>query len=1044
MGEEGAILNLGVEGALVEGRYHVGGLAGYNEGTLSGCHATGEVIGGSNVGGVAGYNKGMLSECHAAGEVTGGWIAGGVAGYNEGTLSGCHATGKVSGDRRCGGVAGYNEGTLSECYATGKVSGGRKCGGVVGYNEGTVSGCYATGEVTGGSNVGGLAGYNEGTVSGCYATGEVSGNAHVGGLVGYNESKVSGCYATGEVSGELDVGGVVGRNWGGTLSECYAMGEVGGESNVGGVVGRTWGGTLSECYAAGAVSGKEAVGGVVGYNFRGTVSASYWDTQTTGQETSNGGEGRTTAEMIYPYAAGTYIGWDFKDIWVEDADGSRNGGYPYLYAVPPEIPIAIVSPMRSGSIVEGDSLRFAAGGVAEAWHWDFGDGRTSDRKQPGLIRFDEPGGRAVELTVMSQDGEWTVADVRDIEVVPDPGPLPDLEVTEVHVPDDLLPGQPAEIGYSVRNAGEAPVADIEWTDALYLSYDAYPDASDVRLEEIGISDDLGAGETYHGSFSIVPPWIEKSSFHLIVSADDEWKILDRQRLNNKHAEPAEVEVAAIKPDASAAVSFPAGAVTRYYRIEAQAGINPLLALDSPLTGLDVYARLGQLPTPYIHDFRMDGDELLIPAAEDGVWYILVHGPDMSQPGEFSLEYDTEKFKLLSASPTPQTAFAPITLELSGAGFEAPVVVELLAEDGTAYEAESATVDSYTRATATIPAETVQVGVYSVRATRPDGESDELANALDVIEKIIVEQGALAEDETWAGMVEVQGDVTVPDGITLDILPGARLKFASGACLEVAGLLDAQGTADNPVRFASVKDMDPEQEAGPGDWTGLVVRGTGHAILENFEIRYAVTGVNANNQGARVDLANGVIRDCSQYGIYTFAQFAEIDAENCVIANCGYNAVFARADSSVHLRNSTLTGCGFSGSGMRAAAIHHGASKLTLDNCIIAFNCNGIHHSGDVPEVTIRRTLFYNPAGQEYINPRPENEDFLEQDGNINADPLFVDREAGDYELAEHSPAIDAAAAQYAPDTDILDRKHFDDNGVPNRGTGSPAYVDIGA
>jgi len=36
---------------------------------------------------------------------------------------------------------------------------------------------------------------------------------------------------------------------------------------------------------------------MVGRNYQGTVSNSFWDIQTSGQSTSNGGIGKTTAEM---------------------------------------------------------------------------------------------------------------------------------------------------------------------------------------------------------------------------------------------------------------------------------------------------------------------------------------------------------------------------------------------------------------------------------------------------------------------------------------------------------------------------------------------------------------------------------------------------------------------------------------------------------------------------------------------------------------------------------------------------------------------------
>jgi hypothetical protein len=132
-------------------------------------------------------------------------------------------------------------------------------------------------------------------MSNSHATGSVTGQCDVGGLVGANlYGTVSNSYATGSVTGQCDVGGLVGANLD-TVSNSYATGSVMGESIVGGLAGYSWG-TISNSYATGSVIGVEDVGGLVGFNID-TVSNSFWDTQTSGQPTSDGGEGKTTAEM---------------------------------------------------------------------------------------------------------------------------------------------------------------------------------------------------------------------------------------------------------------------------------------------------------------------------------------------------------------------------------------------------------------------------------------------------------------------------------------------------------------------------------------------------------------------------------------------------------------------------------------------------------------------------------------------------------------------------------------------------------------------------
>ena len=79
---------------------------------------------------------------------------GGVCGWNTGTIENCYNTGDVSGTGTSsygyvyvGGVCGWNTGTIENCYNTGDVSGTSSngtvyAGGVCGYNTGTITNCY--------------------------------------------------------------------------------------------------------------------------------------------------------------------------------------------------------------------------------------------------------------------------------------------------------------------------------------------------------------------------------------------------------------------------------------------------------------------------------------------------------------------------------------------------------------------------------------------------------------------------------------------------------------------------------------------------------------------------------------------------------------------------------------------------------------------------------------------------------------------------------------------------------------------------------------
>jgi hypothetical protein len=189
---------------------------------------------------------------------------------------------------------------------------GRLCGYIY---DGNISNCFSTGKVTGdiSKNGGGLCGYSEqSNISDCYSTGQVTGGRQIGGLCGdSNYSNISNCYSTGTVSGVDNIGGLVGKNQG-SISNCYSMGAVSDGSDVGGLVGDNYG-TISNCYSIGAVGGSSGyhVGGLVGYSPGGTTNNSFWDVNTSGWSTSDGGTGKTTAQMK-TLSTFTSAGWDFS------------------------------------------------------------------------------------------------------------------------------------------------------------------------------------------------------------------------------------------------------------------------------------------------------------------------------------------------------------------------------------------------------------------------------------------------------------------------------------------------------------------------------------------------------------------------------------------------------------------------------------------------------------------------------------------------------------------------------------------------------------
>jgi len=323
----------------------------------------------NSVGSLAGWiGKGSITNCYAAGGSVAGYrYVGGLVGSGSGSITDCHATGNVTGISHIGGLVGenrgigangdwYSRGNVERCYTSGIITGLGDVGGLVGTNHaGMVINSYSTADVTGGSSIGGLVGDNNGSIGNCYSHGRIDAEDQVGGLVGINDGIVTSSCSSASIQGREDVGGLVGRNsHKGEILDCYAGGDVLGQKYVGGLLGQNqvttsrtgqwFYGTIRNCYSATAVSGDENIGGLVGDDPGGGVFDSFWDMEVSGRTTSSGGVGRTTARM---QTVGTFLdaGWDFadetengtQDIWAEP----EGGGYPILWwqLVPlPELP----------------------------------------------------------------------------------------------------------------------------------------------------------------------------------------------------------------------------------------------------------------------------------------------------------------------------------------------------------------------------------------------------------------------------------------------------------------------------------------------------------------------------------------------------------------------------------------------------------------------------------------------------------------------------------------------------------------------------------
>jgi len=375
----GTIRDVGVVGGSVNGEAYVGGLVGYNVGTINTAYASAAVGGYSYVGGLSGGNNATITNAYATGAVTGGPDSsgiGGLIGTNNGTISNSYATGAVSGSYDLGGLAGSNNAAIIDAYATGAVSGtGGDVGGLVGFNRSTVTNSYSTGAVSGGYDVGGLVGQNVGTLTNSfYDVDQVLINGAnaltAGGIydaqyqdwIGHNLSlnianyfeppDTNGFYSLGSVQDfqnllgfaeaglqfkltqNIDLGSAPG------LFVPYFAGSLDGQGNtianltinqpnngMLGLIGFLNQGTVSNIGAINVnVSGAHAIGGLIGYNDEGTISNAYATGAVAGGTNSSAIGGLIGWNYSYNGGAAASVSGTYFSGTVNAGDGSRSVG----------------------------------------------------------------------------------------------------------------------------------------------------------------------------------------------------------------------------------------------------------------------------------------------------------------------------------------------------------------------------------------------------------------------------------------------------------------------------------------------------------------------------------------------------------------------------------------------------------------------------------------------------------------------------------------------------------------------------------------------
>jgi len=135
-------------------------------------------------------------------------------------------------------------------------------------------------------------------------------------------------------------------------------------------------------------------------------------------------------------------------------------------------------------------------------------------------------------------------------------------------------------------------------------------------------------------------------------------------------------------------------------------------------------------------------------------------------------------------------------------------------------------------------------------------------------------GTLPNNETWCGTMNITGNVTVPSGITLKILPGTDIRFQNNSSLIVNGGLNVNGTSMDKITFDFITPNATIQN-------GIKVNSGGSINISHSIVKNGYKVINVNQGVASID--NCEVTNCSSHGIYLYG--TDYTSSQPVITNC---------------------------------------------------------------------------------------------------------------------------------------------------------------
>jgi hypothetical protein len=257
---------------------------------------------------------------------------------------------------------------------------------------------------------------------------------------------------------------------------------------------------------------------------------------------------------------------------------------------------------------------------------------------------------------------------------------------------------------------------------------------------------------------------------------------------------------------------------------------------------------------------------------------------------------------------------------------------------------------------------------------------------------------------------------------------ADCTFSGNSALEGSGMFTA---GNSTVTNCTFTDNSATNFGG-----GMLTEGSSMVTNCTFSGNTAVLGGGISNNSGSPTVTNCTFSGNTADGGGGMSNIVA----NPTVTNCTFSGNSADLGGGMFNLGSspTVINCTFSlnsatnGQALAFDSFNPKPSDFTMTNCIVWSSGNGIWNNDD-STITIRYSDVQ--GGWPGI-------------GNIDAEPLFVDPDKGDFRLSAGSPCIDAGnnnALSDLTDTDLDGNPRFaDDPATADTGCGVPVVVDMGA